>query len=105
GRFPDRALFQLFKDFKPCYRAGGAGLVLVPAGEYLLVKQSHLSFGAYQRIEGISLLEKDTGCAGAGCGFCTKPARRRFCRFCLLLSLISRPPPFSACRTAFPARR
>ena len=55
--------------------------------------------------EGIFLLEKDTGCAGAGCGFCTKPARRRFCRFCLLLSLISRPPPFSACRTAFPARR
>ena len=50
----------------------------------LLVKQDCLSFGMYQRTEGISLFEKDTGCAGAGCGFCTKPARRRFCRFCFI---------------------
>ena len=42
---------------------------------------------------------------GRAVGFARSPPAGAFAGFVLSLSLISRPPPFSACRTAFPARR
>src|SRR5699024_12744654 len=53
-----------------------------------------------------AILSPSAGCQnGLGVAFAPSPPAGAFAGFVLSLSLISRPPPFSACRTAFPARR
>ena len=50
-------------------------------------------------------MKKIPAAPGRAVVFARSPPAGAFAGFVLSLSLISRPPPFSACRTAFPARR